>query len=178
MLTRVTLQVLICIAAATIHPTIRSQELIYDEAKVPAYTLPDPLRFEDCKPVTSPADWTKRRAELMGLFADHVYGKTPVGRPAEMRFVPRKKITDFLSGKATLEEIRIHFTDADSGPFVDLILIKPNQIPEGGVPTFLTLNFAGNHTLHPSPEITLSTNWMRSSAEDKKEDLIVDNRAT
>jgi len=157
---------------------LTSEEAIYDEAKVPAYTLPDPLRFEDGKPVASPADWTKRRAELMDLFANHVYGKTPVGRPEAMRFEPRKKITDFLSGKATLEEIRIHFTDADSGPFLDLILIKPNQIPEGGVPTFLTLNFAGNHTLHPSPEITLSTNWMRSSAEDKKEGLIVDHRAT
>lgn len=156
----------------------RSQEVIYDEAKVPAYTLPDPMRFENGDPVTSPADWTKRRAELMDLFANHVYGKTPVGRPEEMRFEHRKKVTDFLDGKATLEEIRIHFSTAENGPFLDLILIKPNQIPEGGVPTFLTLNFAGNHTLHPSPEITLSTNWMRSSAEDIKEGLVVDNRAT
>jgi len=157
---------------------LTSEEAIYDEAKVPAYTLPDPLRFEDGRAVTSPADWTKRRAELMDLFANHVYGKTPVGRPEAMRFEPRKKITDFLNGKATLEEIRIHFTAAETGPFLDLLLIKPNQIPEGGAPTFLTLNFAGNHTLHPSPEITLSTNWMRSSADDKKEGLVVDDRAT
>ncbi len=158
--------------------SVFSQDVIYDEAEVPPYTLPDPLRFEDGKPVTSPADWEKRRAELMDLFANEVYGKTPVGRPAEMRFEPRKKITDFLDGKATLEEIRIHFSADESGPFLDLLLIKPNQIPEGGVPTFLTLNFAGNHTLHPSPEITLSTSWMRSSAEYIKEGLILDNRAT
>lgn len=178
MLTRVTLQVLICIAAATSHSTIHSQEVIYDEAEVPAYTLPDPLRFEDGKPVSSAEEWEKRRAELMGLFADHVYGKTPVGRPAEMRFEPLTKVTDFLDGKATLEEIRIHFTAAEKGPFLDLILIKPNQVPESGAPTFLTLNFAGNHTLHPSPEITLPASWMRSSAEDRKEGLVVNDRAT
>jgi len=153
-------------------------EVIYDEAAVPAYTLPDPLRFGDGTPVASAADWQRRRAELMELFATHVYGKTPVGRPAAMRFEPRRKISDFLDGKASLEEIRIHFSTEESGPFLDLILIKPNQIPEGGVPTFLTLNFAGNHTLHPSPEITLSTAWIRSSAEDKEQGLVLDNRAT
>jgi hypothetical protein len=155
-----------------------SQDVIYDEAKVPPYTLPDPLRFEDGTPVANPEDWKKRRGELMDLFANQVYGKTPVGRPEAMRFEPRKKITDFLGGKATLEEIRIHFSGEENGPFLDLLLIKPNLIPESGVPTFLTLNFGGNHTLHPSPEIFLSTAWMRSSSEDIKEGLVLDNRAT
>lgn len=155
-----------------------SGEVIYDEADVPSYTLPDPLRFENGAPVATPADWGKRRAELLQLFASQVYGRTPVGRPAEMRFEPRKKVTDFLEGRATLEEIRIYFSAADNGPFLDLLLIKPTQIPAAGVPTFLTINFAGNHTLHPSPEITLSRSWMRSSAEDVKDGLIVDNRAT
>jgi hypothetical protein len=155
-----------------------SQDVIYDEAKVPPYTLPDPLRFEDGTPVTTPADWGKRRAELLGLFEDHVYGKTPIARPEGMRFEPRTKITDFLDGKATLEEIRIHFDKGEGGPYLDLLLIKPNRIPEGGAPTFLTLNFAGNHTLHPSTEITLSTNWMRSSADDIEQGLVVDDRAT
>ncbi len=155
-----------------------SQDVIYDEAKVPPYTLPDPLRFEDGAPVANQEDWKKRRVELMDLFANQVYGKTPVGRPEAMRFEPRKKIGNFLGGKATLEEIRIHFSAEENGPFLDLLLIKPNQIPASGVPTFLTLNFGGNHTLHPSPEITLSTSWMRSSAGDIKEGLVLDNRAT
>jgi hypothetical protein len=34
----------------------------YDEAKAPAYTLPDPLRFEDGRPVTSPEAWRARRS--------------------------------------------------------------------------------------------------------------------
>lgn len=155
-----------------------SQDVIYDEANVPPYTLPDPLRFEDGKAVSNPEDWQKRRGELLDLFSKHVYGKTPVGRPEGMRFEPRKKVTDFLKGKATLEEIRIHFSAEEGGPFLDLLLIKPNQIPEGGVPTFLTINFAGNHTLDPSPEITLSTSWMRASAEETKNGLVVGHQAT
>ena len=155
-----------------------SQDVIYDEAKVPPYTLPDPLRFEDGAPVANLEDWKKRRVELMDLFANQVYGKTPIGRPEAMRFEPRKKITTFLGGKATLEEIRIHFSAEEKGPFLDLLLIKPNQIPESGVPTFLTLNFGGNQTLHPSPEISLSTAWVRSSAGDIKEGLVLDSRAT
>ncbi len=154
------------------------QDVIYKESEVPAYTLPDPLRFENGTPVTTPADWGKRREELLQLFASHVYGKTPVGRPPAMHFESRKKVSGFLNGKATLEEVRIHFSAADDGPFLDLLLVKPTEIPASGVPTFLTLNFGGNQTLHASPEITLSRSWMRSSAEDVKNGLVVDNRAT
>src|SRR5947209_3482363 len=39
-----------------------------DESKVPPYKLPDPLTFNDGRPVKSPADWSKRRAELFELF--------------------------------------------------------------------------------------------------------------
>lgn len=154
------------------------QDVIYKESEVPAYTLPDPLRFENGDPVTTPAAWGKRREELLQLFASHVYGKTPVGRPPAMRFESRKKVSGFLNGKATLEEVRIHFSAADDGPFLDLLLVKPTEIPASGVPTFLTINFGGNQTLHASTEITLSRSWMRSSAEDVKNGLVVDNRAT
>ncbi|MSU67307.1 MAG: hypothetical protein CK538_06440 [Opitutia bacterium] len=57
-----------------------------DEAKVPPYTLPDPLVMADGTPVRDVAAWrTKRRSELLELFAREVYGRTPAGRPAAMR---------------------------------------------------------------------------------------------
>ncbi|MDP3849300.1 MAG: acetylxylan esterase [Luteolibacter sp.] len=155
-----------------------SADPIYDETQVPSYTLPDPLVFKNGSPVTTPAEWEKRREELLRLFESHVYGKTPVGRPTEMRFESRKKVNGFLGGLATLEEIRIHFSPAAEEPFLDLLVIKPSQIPETGAPTFLALNFNGNHSIHPSPEITLSGSWMRTSEEDVKNGLIDDNRAT
>lgn len=150
---------------------------IYDEAKIPAYELPDPLVFENGEKVASATDWAKRRAELMELFETHVYGKTVLGRPEEMRFETTKEPVPFLDGKATLSEIRIHFTAGD-GPFLDLLLIKPKEIPEGGVPTFVALNFRGNHSIHPSTEISLSKSWVTESSKDRKLGVVLENRAT
>jgi len=150
---------------------------IYDEADVPAYDLPDPLVFENGEKVSSAADWEKRRAEIMALFEKHVYGKTVLGRPEGMRFETTKGPIPFLGGKATLSEIRIHFTSRE-GPFLDLLLIKPKEIPADGVPTFVALNFRGNHTIDPSPEITLNQNWVTDSSKDRKLGVVEKNRAT
>jgi hypothetical protein len=159
--------------------TLTAEEaVIYDEAKVPAYTLPDALRFEDGSAVKTAGDWSRRRAELLRLFEEHVYGKTPVGRPEAMRFETRKKVEGFLDGKATLEEVRIHFSEKADGPFLDLLVIKPAQVPAGGVPAFIGLNFTGNHGVHPSTEITLSTTWMRESNEPEKKGQVIDHKAT
>src|SRR5512137_2039100 len=70
-------------ASATAPPAGPSD----DEAKVPAYTLPDPLRFVDGSPVRDASAWTtRRRAEVLRLFEENVYGRSP-GPPPKMRFV-------------------------------------------------------------------------------------------
>lgn len=168
----------LALALFAVLPCLAEDEVNYDEAKVPTFTLPDPLRFEDGSPVKDADDWGKRREELLGLFASEVYGKTPVGRPEAMRFVPGKRVEGFLGGKAVLEEVRILFSGKEDGPFLDLLVIKPAKAGPEGVPAFLALNFAGNHSIHPSTEITLSTSWMRPNREDEKEGLLKDNRAT
>lgn len=54
-----------------------AQEPNYDEAKVPAYTLPDPLTDGDGKKIAKPEVWTsQRREEILDLFREHVYGKS------------------------------------------------------------------------------------------------------
>lgn len=42
----------------------------YDEDRVPAYTLPDPLVFADGRPVKSARDWRRRREELLGAYTN------------------------------------------------------------------------------------------------------------
>src|SRR5262245_8868218 len=47
-----------------------------DEAKATPYkTLPDPLVFDDGKPVKTADDWKKRRAEIVEHFDREVYGR-------------------------------------------------------------------------------------------------------
>ena len=44
---------------------LHGQQVNYDEAKVPAYTLPDPLKFENGSSVADAAAWPQRRAEIL-----------------------------------------------------------------------------------------------------------------
>src|SRR4029079_7858017 len=59
------------------------QAATYDESTATPYpTLPDPLVMTDGARVTTPALWTKRRAEIKELFDRDVYGRVPRTMPA------------------------------------------------------------------------------------------------
>jgi len=64
-------------------PSIFAQPIgyIYDEAKVPHYTLPDLLTTQKGATVKTVKDWEiRRRSEVLALFEEHMYGRSP-GRP-------------------------------------------------------------------------------------------------
>jgi hypothetical protein len=160
------------IAMKAAAPT-KKVEANYDEAKVPPYALPDPLLGADGRRITDAKAWTKqRRPELLELFREHVYGRSP-GKPRGMKFDVRSVAKAALGGKATRKEVRLLFTGKADGPSMDLLLYLPNDTKRP-VPVFLGLNFYGNHTIAADPGITLSTRWMR----DSKEFGVVNNRAT
>jgi len=164
--------------SATLLCVAMAFEPNYDESLVPSYELPDPLVLESGDPVATAAEWATRRTELLSLFAGHVYGETPMGRPDTMRFVERKTVNDFLDGKAVLREVRILLFGEEDGPHLDLLVIAPAEPPTGGAPAFLCLNFSGNHSIHPSPEISLPDSWMRAGRDDVAAGRVIDNRAT
>ncbi len=149
---------------------------IYDESKVVNHPLPDPLLLEDGTPVHDVEAWrSKRRAELLELFSREVYGRTPRGRPKEMRFEVTSVERQALGGKATRKEVTVHFTAAADGPKMSLLIYQPNQpSPAPKLPVFLGLNYFGNQCVNADPGITLSPRWMRTNAEFG----IVDHRAT
>src|SRR4051812_48110979 len=83
----------------------------YDESKVGNLPLPDPLVATDGTAVRDVATWrTKRRPELQELFAREVYGRTPAGRPKELRWKTTTLDRSALGGKATRKEITVFFT--------------------------------------------------------------------
>jgi len=151
--------------------TKRRSETNYDEQKVPEYTLPDPLVMSDGTKVTTAQTWkTKRRPELLELFRTQVYGRSPINRPKDMIF----KVFDFeqqaLDGLATRKQVAVNFTSEQDGPGMDILIYLPNDRKKP-IPTFVILNFGGNHTIHADPAIKLSDSWMRPGSG------IVNNRA-
>lgn len=151
-------------AASTLAQTPRPGTN-YDEAKVGTDPLPD-LKL------TTAENWTKqRRPEILRLFEDHVYGKTPadIGTP---EFAVTATKTDALGGIATRKFIHISLPNRPAWPGMDVMLYTPNATPSA--PCFVGLSFGGNHAVSTETDVPLSTRWMRES----KEKNIVNNRAT
>ena len=145
----------------------------YDEAQVPHYILPDPLRFDDGTPVSTQHQWQAlRRPQILSLFEQHVYGRTPT-TPVTVSSEVTSVAGDALEGQAIRKEVTLRFRNEQAEASMNLLIYLPAAISQP-VPLFLGLNFYGNHTIHAAPAITLSTAWMR----DSEEQGVANNRAT
>ncbi len=132
-------------------------EILFDEARVPAYTLPDPFTFADGSPVISAADWPRRRAEILELFGAQMYGRVPTSDIA-VKYELRGFYEYALDGRAVRRQVRIHFIRGGYAAHMDLLIHLPRS--SRPTPIFLGLNFAGNHTIHPDPGILLPESWV------------------
>jgi hypothetical protein len=145
----------------------------YDEAKVPAYTLPDPLTCADGTRVKDTKTWErKRRPELLRLFEDQIYGHLPPQTHGQASFELKSIATKALGGKATRKEITVWLVGKTNGPGMSLLLYTPNGARQP-VPAFLGMNFGGNHTISEDPGIHLSDRWVPDRFRG-----VVSNRAT
>lgn len=128
----------------------------YDESKVPAYTLEDPLTFVDGRKVSSPDQWPARRAELVKLFAREMYGQIPPN-PETVVFELLEEGETF-AGRGLRRQYRIWFKADKSGPCIDWLVVLPKG-PKGPFPLFIMLNYGGNHELLDDPEVLVPT-WL------------------
>ncbi len=157
----------------------------YDEGRVPRYTLPPLMRFDDGRQVRTVEDWRTRRVELLDTFSAHVYGWTPgprrpnVGlatpgssgtpataaqawRPPASRIVVREERVPALDGRARRTQIGLEWPEHPAVPSLEVLIYQPADLAER-VPVFAGLNFFGNHAIHRDPAIRLSSRWMRES---------------
>ncbi len=149
------------------------KDTIFEEARVPAYVLPDPLLMQDGARADTPEEWTaKRRPEILRLFEEHVHGRCPAA-PDQVDFEVTSIDTDALDGKATRKQVTVYVTGKRDGPTIDLLLYLPKTAKKP-VPAFLGLNFYGNHTVDADVGIKLSERWMRANSKMG----VVNNRAT
>lgn len=147
----------------------------YDESKIAPYTLPELLTTATGKHVSTPEDWTQlRRPEILALFEQHVYGKTPAPSTwGKVDFKVTEVKKDALGGKATRKFIHISLPEHPAWKGMEVMLYTPNGLGKPA-PCFVGPSFGGNHAVSTEKDVPLSTRWMRPS----KEKFIVDNKAT
>ena len=135
----------------------QSQGINYDESKVPAYELPDPLVFSNGKAVKNKRQWKKRRAEIMELFRDQMYGREPEV-PKNLGFEVTKVVPDVFDGLGTMKEVKVSL-EPSGEHYIKLLMFVPNGV-KGPVPAFLGINFKGNHGTTDLEEVSLPDEGM------------------
>ena len=128
----------------------------YDESKVPCFDLPKVLVTEAGQKINTVKDWESiRRPEIFSLFQEHVYGVSP-DAPCSIEY---KVFDDTKTKKYHRKQVRIQLSG--TGPGMDLLLFLPLKSKKP-VPTFLTLNFRGNHSISPDPDVKLPESWVNN----------------
>lgn len=100
--------------------------------------LPDPLTTTAGARVISSAEWPKRRAELLELFRENIYGRMPVGRPDSLKFDVFDVATNAMDGKATRKQVKISFRGPGGEGAIKLVLFTPNAATQPA-PCFLLI---------------------------------------
>ena len=164
---------IMCLMICFNRSPLAAQEFVvnYDESKVPAYTLPDPLVFNNGDKVLNEKDWERRRAEILKLFEDEVYGMSPVWKgkiiPVEM-----SSKTDALGGTAIRREIQLILKNGSRELSMVMLLYLPKS--SDPVPVFLGYNFGGNHSVTDETGILVTPSWMRNNAGN----VVIGNKAS
>ncbi len=129
----------------------------YDESQTGDYKqgLPDPLVFNNGKPVKNARQWAKRRAEIVKLLEENQYGKWPSKRPAL-----RYDVTEDLGfeGSAVRKQATIYFSDDNEGPRVDVLIYLPKDA-NGPSPLLLNLSFSQNNYVVSDPGVKEGRRW-------------------
>lgn len=140
--------------------TIAGIPVNYNEALVGTYTLPDPLVLASRELVRDSETWyQKRRPEIMRLFEDNQFGRSP-GRPADMSFDVYDKGTPALDGRAIRKQITVYFSSDKTGPQMNMLVYLPADANKP-VPLLLNLSFFANSSVVDDPGIKPGEVWGR-----------------
>jgi len=149
------LYLLLAALAACIPATAQSHpDALYDEAKVPKYTLPDPLTLQNGDKVKDARTWiNKRRPEILAIYQEEVFGRS-AAPPAKVDYEVVSVEKQALGGKAVRKLITLSL----AGKKVNLLLYLPAEAKKPA-PVFLGLGFSGNQTVALDPGVPLAEEW-------------------
>jgi hypothetical protein len=121
-------------------------------------TVINPFILENGVLVTSKNVWeTKRKPDIMMLFEEHVYGKTPGTCDSVSSEMVSSKLV--FSDKAKMEQVTL--TIYENGKTLDLNLLQYIPIGEKKrYPCFIGLNFWGNQNTTEDASVRVTDKWM------------------
>ena len=129
----------------------------YDEVKVPSYSLPDPLIMQNGKKVKDIKTWkNKRRAEILSLFENEQFGKTP--DRSQTHFKVFETGTEVFDGKAIRKQVTLFFTEDTSNYKADLLIYLPTKSNDQ-VPLLLKIGFLPNFLAVEDPGVRCGMMW-------------------
>jgi dienelactone hydrolase len=112
--------------------------------------LPDALVTLDGQKVTSPELWrSRRRAEVLELFRTNVYGRAPVGRPAQLKFEVAETNANAMDGRAVGKQVTISYQGPGGEGAIHLVLFVPRGT-KAPAPCFLLICNRGKGNIDPS----------------------------
>lgn len=119
----------------------------YDESKVPAFEVPDVLKCEDGSYVKNVKQWErKRRPELLKLFSEQEYGKTPCHTGIKVKYEIVASNPEAMNGLATQKQVLFKFKGKNGKTHQALLLLYIPNAAKGRVPVIVSYNFHGNQT--------------------------------
>ncbi len=136
----------------------------YEESEVGDYHigLPDPLVFNNGKPVKNERQWyKKRRPEIVRLFEENEYGKWP--EKPQLDYDLTEAYSDSLD--AICKQVTLYFTeDRQNGPSLDVLIYLPKDA-QGPSPLLLNLSFSANNQVVCDPLVKPGKMWNRETGE-------------
>ena len=129
----------------------KRSEINYFEDKVPSYELPPLMKDDDGQPITTTAQWAAKRAKLLDLFRNELYGYSPE-RPKDEWFEIAKIDRQAMDGAATLKLVNIHLGAQPEAPVIHLNLFIPNNRTKPA-PAFLLICNRDRENIDPTRKI-------------------------
>ncbi|MGD8782198.1 MAG: acetylxylan esterase [Ignavibacteria bacterium] len=138
----------------------------YTEANVGSYILPDPLKLLNGQKVTDTKTWfNKRRPELIKLFEENQFGRSP-GRIEDVSFEVFDKGTPAFEGKALRKQVTIYFSKEKTAPKMEILIYTPtnSNVP---VPLLLNISFMANCQTVNDSGVKVGKIWNREKQKVK-----------
>ena len=150
------------VLAAGLRLGAQSPDVIYDEARVPKYTLPDVLAG-----VKDRAGWEKQRSRILEMYREDVFGRSPA-RPAKLAWDVGSVDRAALGGKALRKIVTIYFGGKSAAPRARMLMYLPAAAKKP-VPVVLGLSFAPIQSVANDPGVPLGDEWVKEARQPGQE---------